>query len=120
MKHVETVRNIYAAFQRQDITTILNHVADDVEWEYSTETADVPWLKRRRGRDEVPGFFASMSGFELHRFQPKVFLGNDNVVVVLIDVDLTVKATGKRIIEEDEVHIWHFDPQGRVTKFGHK
>ena len=120
MNHIETVRQIYAAFQRGDIGTILNHLADSVEWEYSTESADVPWLKRRHGRNEVPGFFASMAGFELHRFEPKVFLENENIVVVLIDVDLTVKSTGKRIAEEDEVHIWHFDPQGQVIKYGHK
>ena len=120
MKHAETVRSIYAAFQRGDIETILKHLADDVQWEYSIEAEDVPWLKHRRGRSEVPGFFASMAGFELHRFEPKTFLENDNIVVVLIDVDLTVKATGKRIAEEDEVHIWYFGPLGEVTKFAHK
>jgi hypothetical protein len=42
------------------------------------------------------------------------------MVVVLIDVELTVKATGTRIVEEDEVHIWYFDAQRRVTRFGHR
>ena len=41
------------------------------------------------------------------------------VVVALIDVDLTVKATGKRIVEEPEVHIWHFNDEGLVTRFRH-
>ena len=43
-----------------------------------------------------------------------------NIVAVLIDVDLRVKSTGRRITEEDEVHIWYFDAQGRVSRFGHK
>ena len=68
----------------------------------------------------MPLFFAAMAGFELHRFQPKTFLENDNIVVVLIDVDLTVRSTGKRITEEDEIHIWHFDAEGQVIKYGHK
>jgi hypothetical protein len=59
-------------------------------------------------------------GFDLHRFQPKTFLASGNLVVVRIDVELTVKATGTPIVEEDEVHIWYFDSQGRVTRFGHK
>jgi uncharacterized protein len=120
VKHSETVGEIYAAFQHGDIAAILSHLADDVDWEYGVEPLGVPWLDRRRGRSEVPGFFAAMAGFELHRFQPKLFLENDGVVVVLIDVDLTVKATGRRIVEEDEVHIWRFDAQGRVVRFSHK
>ena len=120
MTPVETVHEIYAAFQRGDIPTILEHLADNVEWEYSIAPLGVPWLQRRHGRAEVPQFFASMAGFELHRFQPKTFLHSDNIVVVLIDVDLTVKATGRRLVEEDEVHIWYFDAQGRVARFGHK
>jgi ketosteroid isomerase-like protein len=120
MKHSETVGQIYAAFQRGDIADILNRLADDVEWEYSMEPLGVPWLERRRGRAAVSGFFAAMAGFELHRFEPKTFLENGSVVVVLIDVELTVKATGRRIVEEDEVHIWHFDQNGRIIRFAHK
>jgi uncharacterized protein len=120
MSHSGTVGEIYAAFQRGDIPAILSRLADDVEWEYSIQPAGVPWLEPRRGRSDVQGFFAAMAAFELHRFEPKVFLESGNIVVVLIDVDLTVKATGKRITEEDEVHIWYFDPEGRATRFGHK
>src|SRR5688572_29871219 len=112
MKHSQTVKEIYAAFQRADIGAILSRLADDVEWEYAITPLGVPWLEHRHGRDEVPGFFASMAGFELHRFEPKTLLEQDAVVVALIDVELTVKATGQRIVEEDEVHIWHFDSNG--------
>jgi ketosteroid isomerase-like protein len=120
MTHSGTVEEIYGAFQRGDISSILSHMADDVEWEYSIEPLGVPWLERRRGRDQVPEFFAAMAGFELHRFEPKLSLENGNMVIVLIDVDLTVKATGKRVTEQDEVHIWQFDSAGRVVRFGHK
>lgn len=120
MAYSETVRDIYAAFRRGDIPAILERLADDVEWEYSTTPLGVPWLERRRGRAEVPLFFAAQAGFDLHRFEPKTFLESGNIVAVLIDVDLTVTSTGRRLIEEDEVHLWHFDPQGRVSRFGHK
>ena len=120
MANVETVQQIYSAFERGDIASILDRLSDDVEWEYSITPLGVPWLEKRRGRAQVPQFFASMAGFELHRFQPKTFLEHGNIVVVLIDVDLTVKATGRRLVEEDEIHIWHFDALGRVTRFGHK
>ena len=120
MTHLQTVQNLYAAFERGDIPAILDQLAENVEWEYALTPLGVPWLEPRRGRNEVPAFFAAHAEFELHRFQPKTFLESGNIVVVLIDVDLTVKATGRRITEEDEVHIWYFDARGRVIRFGHK
>ncbi len=120
MSNLETVQQIYAAFGRGDIPAILECLDEDVEWEYAIAPIDVPWIQHRRGRSEVPKFFESLDGMEFHGFTPKHFLENDNLVVVLIDVDLTVKATGRRIVEEDEVHIWHFNSQGRVIRFGHK
>lgn len=120
MRNIETVQAIYQAFGRGDVEAILGHLADDVEWEYGRIDAGVPWLKTRRGRAQVPAFFEALAGLELQRFQPKVVLGDGNVVVALIDVALVVRATGRRIVEEDEVHLWHFDTDGRVLRFCHK
>lgn len=120
MSNLEKIRQLYAAFERWDMPAILEHMAEEIEWEYAVPSVDVPWLRPRHNRAEVPAFFASMGAFELHRFQPKTFLESGDVVVVLIDVDLTVKATGERIIEVDEVHIWRFDAEGRIAGFTHK
>ena len=120
MKHAETVQHIYSAFQRGDLAAILGCLAEDVEWEYGIQTPGVPWLAHRRGRHEVPGFFESMAAFDLQRFEPKTLLEQDGGVVALIDVELTVKATGRRLVEEDEIHIWRFDSQGKVKRFAHK
>lgn len=119
MSNVNTVQQIYAAFICGDIPAILEHLADSVEWEYGIET-NVPWLQLRRGKAQVPEFFASLKHIELHKFEPKLFLENTNVVVVLIEVELMVKATGIKIVEEDETHIWHFNEQGKVIKYGHR
>lgn len=78
---------------------------------------DVPWLQRRSGRDDVVGFFESLAGLEFHNFAPKQLLEADGVVVAHVDVDFTVKATGKRVTEEDEVHVWSFNADGKVARF---
>ena len=39
---------------------------------------------------------------------------------VLIDLEGTVRSTKLRVVEEDEVHIWHFDPKGKVSRFRHR
>jgi ketosteroid isomerase-like protein len=116
----ETVRQIYQAFGRGDVGTILVHLAEDVEWEYGVTSTDVPWLQPRRGREAVAGFFQSLAAVEIHSFQPKVLLESGGVVVALIDLDATVRRTGARVVEEDEVHIWHFNPAGRVRRFRHR
>lgn len=120
MRHIGIVQQIYAAFERGDIPALLEYLDENVEWGYAITSTDVPWLQPRRGRGEVPEYFATLDAFEFHKFQPKTFLESDGVVVVLIDVDLTVKATDERIVEEDEVHIWHFNSDGKVSRFGEK
>jgi len=115
-----TVQEIYAAFGKGDVPAILERLADSVEWEYGAGPTEVPWLKERRGRAGAAEFFASLSSLEIHKFVPKTLLEGPGVVVVLLELEASVKATGKRIVEEDEVHIWYLDDKHRVTRFRHR
>jgi ketosteroid isomerase-like protein len=78
-----------------------------------------PLLQRRQGREAVAGFFASLGEIQMHRFVPKDFFEGGGTVVVLLDVEFTVTSTGKRVTEEDEIHVWRFDPEGKVIRFRH-
>lgn len=120
MSNIQTVRSIYEAFGRGDIPAILGHLAEDVTWEYDKAEAGIPWLAPRRGRAEVHKFFEALGAVDFQRFQPKMQFENGNTVVSLNDVTFTVKATGKRVDEVDEVHIWYFDANGKVVRFCHK
>jgi ketosteroid isomerase-like protein len=119
MSNIETIRELYAAFARGDMKAILARLSESVEWEYGPTSTNVPWLQRRNGREGAAEFFASLAEMELHKFQPKEFLEAPGVVVVPIDIDLTVKATGKRVTEEDEIHVWRFDEAGKITRYRH-
>lgn len=120
MSNIQTVLTIYEAFGRGDVPTILGHLTNDVEWEPGATDIGVPWLKPRRGRAEVPGFFQSLGALDIRRFQPKTLLERDNVVVALIGLEFVVKSTTQAVEEEDEVHIWRFDDHGKVASFSHK
>lgn len=120
MDNVKTIHEIYAAFGRGDISAILDRLADGIEWEYGAATDGVPWLQPRRGRGEVAAFFESLRLLDIRKFAPKMLIEGPGVVVALIDVELTVKKTGKPIVEEDEVHLWHFNAEGRVIRFRHR
>ncbi len=120
MSHTETVQAIYQAFGRGDVAAILEHLAEDVEWEYGVNSTDVPWLQPRRGRAGVVGFFEALGALDFQRFQPTALLEQGNVVVALLDLEATVRGTGRRVLEEDEVHIWRFDRAGKVRRFRHR
>jgi uncharacterized protein len=120
VSNLATLQNIYAAFQRGDIPTLLASLAENVEWEYGVTSTDVPWLQPRRGREAVTGFFQALGAVDFHRLEPTAFLESGSVIVVLFQVEGTIKATGRRVSEEDEVHIWHFDDAGRVARFRHR
>ena len=119
MSNAKTVQEIYAAFGAGDIPTILSKLAPDVEWEYGQGGSDVPWLQPRHGRDAVAGFFEALGGADFTKFVPKEMAEGDGIVVAVLDVDFTVKATGKRTAEVDEMHLWRFNQQGQVTHFRH-
>lgn len=103
-----------------DVGAILAKLAGDVEWEYGVNSTDVPWLQPRRGRDQVAGFFQSLAALDFHAFQPTAFLESGPLVVSLVTFEGTVRATGRRMLEEDEVHIWRFNAAGEVVRFRHR
>lgn len=119
MSNIETVQAIYAAFGVGDVPAILEHLADDVAWEYGQGPTDVPWLQPRQGRAAARGFFEALGALEFHKFEPTKLLQGDDAVVALIDVEFTVSATGRRVSERDEIHVWHFGADGKVTRFRH-
>lgn len=119
-KNAETVQQIYAAFGRGDIPAILETLGDDVEWEHHGASSDVPWLQERRGRASVGGFFEAVGKhLDITHFVVKDILEGPNVVVALVDINATVKDTGRSYSEVDEAHIWRFDDRGQVAKFRH-
>ena len=120
MPHVETVQRIYQAFGQGDVGAILERLADDVEWEYGVTSTDVQWLQPRQGRADVVHFFQALGALDIHKFEPTAFIDGGDVVVALVNFEATVRATGRRIVEEDEVHLWRFDGSGRISRFRHR
>ena len=122
MSSVETVQQIYEAFGRGDIRAILEHLAEDVRWEHhptgnAAQDQDVPYMRPRSGREAAAGFFQDIEeDFEMNSFNPHSFLEGDGRVAAVIEYDLTVRATGKRVVDE-EIHLYEFGSDGEITAF---
>jgi uncharacterized protein len=118
MSNIQVVQSIYEAFGRGDVPAILERLHPEVEWEYDAVDHGVPWLVPRRGRAEVVKFFESLQGVEFHRFEPANFLEGSNQVLATIHLDITVRASGKKVVDL-EAHLFTFDSAGKVTRFQH-
>lgn len=122
--NVETVRATYEAFGRGDVQSILDRCADDIGWEHhptgnTAQDRNVPYMRSRSGRDGVAEFLQDMEkGYEMHTFNPHSFLAGRGRVAAVVEFDLTVKATGKRIHDE-EIHLFEFSDDGKVRSFRH-
>jgi uncharacterized protein len=81
--NIQVVRQLYDAFGEGDIDTILQAVADDVEWHQPGPPDVLPWAGTRHGRAQVAQFFTAVSEtLEILRFEPRTFLAHDDTVVV--------------------------------------
>lgn len=117
-RNVEIVKSMYASFLRGDVPAILEHLHPDIQWEHDSIDHGIPWLKPRRGRNDVPGFFAELAVIDIARFEPVSFLADENHVAVTIQLDCSVKKNGHRV-SELELHLWTFDGSHRATHFRH-
>ena len=119
MSNIETTKAIAEAFLRRDVQGVLEHLTDDVEWEYGSIN-DVPWYRLRRGKAEVADFFASLAEVEFRQWEPKQYLGDGDLTILVIDSDYIVKRTGRRVVYEDCLLLFRFDADGKVARFGHR
>ena len=118
--NLETVQQIYAAFGAGDVPSILAVMADDVVWEYGFTDPGVPWLQPRRGKEGVAAFFGDLgAGVEFFSFRVDTVVEAGEKVIALVDLHGRVRRTGRELREQDEVHIWHFGPDGKVCRFRH-
>ena len=117
MSNVETVQAIYQAFGRGDVGTILDKLDDGVEWETTVPVSDVPWLRARRGKANVAGFFESLAPLEITRFEPHTMFDGGDKVFVLITFEAT--AQGKHYAFPNNGHLWQFNAAGKVVKYDH-
>jgi len=124
MTNTDTVRRILEALESGNVDAFLEHLAEDVRWEYhptgnTAQERDVPYMRLRNGREAAAGFIHDIEeDFEMNSLEVRSFLEGDGLGAALIAYELTVKATGKRVRDE-EIHLYEFDAEGKVSTFRH-
>ena len=120
--NVATVNRIYEAFGKGDISTIIDYIADNVQWEQwadnSAQNAGVPWMQAQKGKQGVLNFFKNVGELEVKDFQVLSIMANETQVAAEIIFEARVPSTGNRYRDE-EIHLWTFNEEGKVTGLRH-
>ncbi len=91
---VQLVKNGYAAFGRGDIQSLLELMAEDVEWHIPGDGS--PLAGTYRGRDGVANFFQKLNAdAEILDFQTREFVADGDRVLVVGWERIKVKATNR-------------------------
>lgn len=120
--NLAVINTIYEAFGKGDIPTILEQMADDVQWEQwadnSAQRAGVPWLAPRSGKAGALEFFQVLGGMPVKEFQILSMMAGGNQVAVefVIEVDVSTISGHYR---DEEIHLWTLNDQGKVTRLRH-
>ena len=122
MTNTQTIQNLYAAFGRGDIATILSYVADDVSWDNSQVASKAcPWNGDFSGKTNLPGFFAAVGDnldFGAGKFDPHTFVESGNTVMVALRLESRLKKNGSTL-KNDSIHHWTFNEKGLVKRYQH-
>lgn len=100
---------VYEAFGRGDMASVLDALADDVDWSSDIDPNvdrhdTVPIRRHGVGKAAAIDYFTAIGrDVEFHRFEPEVLASSGHDVFARISVDLTIRPTGKRI-EFLEIH----------------
>jgi ketosteroid isomerase-like protein len=110
------VQDMYAAFGRGDIASLLDHCTDDIVWigVYGCGP-QVPFTGERHGKAAVADFFKLVAETEkFEAFEPKDFISTGNIVVTLGHYKSTTPV-GKQF-DGDFAMVFHLR-DGKVARF---
>src|SRR4029077_5679973 len=113
--HIQTVKDLYAAFGRGDVATILSRLSPDVSWEVEAP-AEISFAGIRKGPEAVKGFFQAIAS---DHADPKLeiteFLGSPEALATFGRYKCTLKKTGKRV-DTPVAHLFKFR-DGKIVRF---
>jgi uncharacterized protein len=114
--NVIAVNQLYDAFRRPDISSLLDMFTDDAVIHGPAPAGVLPWGGVHYGRKGAAEFFMAVGeSLEVQQFELRDYTSQGNKVVVLVHQRGKVKPKG-RPYEIEFVHLWSLRG-GRFTEF---
>ena len=119
--NLATIGEIYAAFGRGDVPSILDKIAADCRWEAwgnnLAQRRGLPIFQPRLGPAGVAEFFAVVGEMQIHDFQVLDMLASERQVVAEVEIEASLPGGGR--YRDEELHLWTLDEQQRVVRLRH-
>jgi ketosteroid isomerase-like protein len=114
--NVKTIQATYEAFGRGDVATILDALADDVDWGSESASTEIPWWGVRNGKEAAADFFRQLAdNSEVLEFTPLVMIGEGDDVLTVVRYRAKATKTGKSVDMEIHHH-FHFTG-GKISRY---
>jgi uncharacterized protein len=115
-KNIELVKELYEAFGKGEIETIIGHLSDQFIWRFDAPSV-IPYAGEHSTPDQVrEGFFGGLAITQKdYALKTDEFISQDDKVVMVGSYGATVTATGKRF-DLPLVHVWTVE-NGKVKRF---
>lgn len=118
--NVRMINELFEAFGRGEVDTLLAALADDVDWQgpVSEHASSLPWAGRRRGREQVAEYFRQFAAIsDWHPMEDVTFTAAGDRVVVEGRNRNTARATG-RPYQHQWVMLFTIS-DGQIVRFRH-
>ena len=119
-KNIKIVKDMFAAFEKGDLKSLIDNLSDNVEWRspvMAVPSGPIFWSKPRHNRQEVEFFFKELLDNTSPRINPVQFTAQDNRVIVEGTDRGSAKATGASYMV-DWVMVMTLK-KGKVTRCDH-
>lgn len=119
-RNAEMIGELFDAFSRGDIASVLGSLTDDVDWQgpVSGQPGSLPWAGRRRGREQVADYFRVFAAnSEWHPMEETTFTASGDRVVVEGRNRNRARVTG-RPYEHQWVMVFTIS-DGQISRFRH-
>jgi ketosteroid isomerase-like protein len=117
VNQTELVAEMFDAFKRGDVETLLSHMNDNITWTVGGG-APIPYARVYKGKQDTATFFTELAkALNFQEFVPeRIEQAGDHTVVSFGYFRATAIATGKQF-KCDWVMVDEFDEDGLVTSF---
>ncbi len=117
-QNIQVAKELYAAFQRGDIGSIMKHVSDDLDgFGIISERQLIPWHIQVSKKADVPKFFQAVSETaEFTRFEAHDFAAGSDCVYCTCSFDAKFRRNNRKVTVDIEIHRFKFK-DGKVIEW---
>ncbi len=118
-ENLRRAKDVYPAFDRGDIDSIIDALAENVKWGVHTSVEnDIPWFGSFNGPSEVAErFFGAVAETtDIQVFERKSYVASGNQVAVAYHLEVKFKKNGNSYID-DGMNLWTFSDDGKVLEW---